>query len=60
MLPVYSKVITKDNVTSIFGKSKFARIANPTDESSIFKWFLEFSYDNKVIVAASCHSANAL
>ncbi|MEO8149293.1 MAG: SpvB/TcaC N-terminal domain-containing protein [Bacteroidia bacterium] len=47
---VYWKVTSKDNVVSIFGKSKSAQIYNrdsPNNTIKIFKWFLEFSYDDK-------------
>lgn len=44
---VYWKVTSKDNVISIFGKSKSAQIFNPTNETKIFKWLLEFSCDDK-------------
>lgn len=41
------KVTSGDNIISIFGKSQSARIADPKDETKIFKWLLEFSYDDK-------------
>jgi len=44
---VYWKVTTRDNVTTFFGKSTKARIADPEDPAKIFKWLPEFSYDNK-------------
>ncbi len=44
---VYWKVTTKENVISIFGKSKSAQIFSPNDETKIFKWLLEFSCDDK-------------
>lgn len=44
---VYWRVTTGANVASIFGKSTSARIADPADPSRIFKWLLEFSYDDK-------------
>jgi RHS repeat-associated protein len=43
----YWKVTTRDNVTTIFGRSGQARIADPDDPSKIFQWFPEFSYDDK-------------
>jgi RHS repeat-associated protein len=43
---VYWRAITKENVTSIFGKSPTARIADPGDPSRIYKWLLEFSFDD--------------
>lgn len=44
---VYWKVTSKDNVVSIFGKTAPARIADPTNPAKIYKWLLEFSYDDK-------------
>ena len=44
---VYWKVTTKDNIATIFGRSKANRIANPDNESQIFKWMPEFTYDDK-------------
>lgn len=44
---VYWKATAKDNTVSIFGKSKSAQLSDPADQSKIFRWFLEFSYDDK-------------
>ncbi|WP_269076497.1 SpvB/TcaC N-terminal domain-containing protein, partial [Tolypothrix sp. NIES-4075] len=41
------KSITKDNVTSLYGKSSNSQIADPQDKSRIFKWLLCESYDDK-------------
>lgn len=41
------KVVEKNNVTSIYGLSDNARIADPDDKSRIFKWLIEKSYDAK-------------
>jgi RHS repeat-associated protein len=49
---VYWRTITKDNITSHFGKSSGARIADPQDPGRIFKWLLEFSHDDK----GNCYS----
>lgn len=43
----YWKVTSRNNLVTIFGRSKQARIADPTDDSRIFKWLPEFSYDDK-------------
>ncbi len=43
----YWKVTTRENITTIFGQSKEARIADPEDVSRIFQWMPEFSYDDK-------------
>lgn len=39
--------VSKDNVTSVFGLSKSARIADPDEPARIFRWLLEKSYDDK-------------
>src|SRR6266567_1314401 len=39
--------VSKDNITSIYGKSACSRIADPEDDSRVFKWLLEESYDDK-------------
>lgn len=44
---VYWKVTTKDNSVIILGRSVSARVVNPEDESQIFQWLPEFSYDDK-------------
>jgi RHS repeat-associated protein len=43
----YWKVTSGSNIVSIYGKSRSARLADPTDPSRIFQWLLEFSYDDK-------------
>lgn len=47
ILGTYWKVTTGDNIATIFGRSKQARIADPNDSSRIFQWMPEFSYDDK-------------
>jgi len=44
---VYWQVTAGNNVVSVFGKSKTAQIADPNDDTRIFKWLPEFSYDDK-------------
>lgn len=44
---VYWKVTTGDNSVLVFGKSRSAQLYNPADPAMIFKWLLEFSYDDK-------------
>lgn len=44
---VYWKVTSRDNVVSIYGKSKTAQLADPEEPARIFKWLFEFSYDSK-------------
>lgn len=41
------RVTTKDNITSVFGPSKMSRIADPNDETRVFKWLLETRFDAK-------------
>ncbi|MEO1260393.1 MAG: SpvB/TcaC N-terminal domain-containing protein [Bacteroidota bacterium] len=44
---VYWKVVTRENVATIFGRNPEARIADPEDGTRIFQWMPEFSYDDK-------------
>ncbi|MCA1991448.1 MAG: toxin, partial [Coleofasciculus sp. S288] len=44
---VHWRSLTKDNVTSIYGRSPNSRIADPANSSHIFEWRLEESYDDK-------------
>ena len=48
---VYWKVTTGNNEVSVFGKSQTAQVTDPADPARIFKWLLEFSYDDK----GNCH-----
>lgn len=41
------RVITKDNVTTLFGWSNKTVIANPNDSKKIFEWLPEFVFDDK-------------
>ena len=41
------RVITKDNVTTLFGWSADSRIADPKDENRIYDWLPEFVFDDK-------------
>ena len=43
----YWKVSSKDNTVTYFGLTKSSRIADPSDSGRIFKWFPEFSFDDK-------------
>ncbi|HEX5553264.1 MAG TPA: SpvB/TcaC N-terminal domain-containing protein [Chitinophagaceae bacterium] len=48
----YWKVVTADDITSLYGVSGNGRIYNPQDPLQIFEWLLEVSYDphgNKII-----------
>ncbi len=44
---VHWRVITGTNLTSVYGRSAAARIADPSDPSRIYSWLLERSYDDK-------------
>ena len=43
----YWRVTTPGNVVTIFGRNIAARIANPSDETKIFKWLPELSFDDR-------------
>ena len=44
---VHWRAITKDNVSSIYGRNANSKIADPDDPSRVFKWLLEETADNK-------------
>lgn len=44
---VYWRSISKDNITTLYGKTDESRIANPEDPSQIFSWLICQSYDDK-------------
>src|SRR4030095_5939709 len=39
--------ISKDNVTTWYGKAEASRLANPADTSQIFSWLICQSFDDK-------------
>ncbi len=41
------RVTSKENVVSIYGRSRSAQVADPENEEKVFKWLLEFSCDGK-------------
>jgi RHS repeat-associated protein len=41
------RIITKENTTTLFGWTDKARIADPKDNSRIFEWLPEFTFDDK-------------
>ncbi|NEP52033.1 MAG: hypothetical protein F6K65_25850 [Moorea sp. SIO3C2] len=43
----YWRTVSKDNVTSIFGKTEQARIFDPDHPSRVFQWLLEETFDAK-------------
>jgi len=44
---IHWKTVSKDNVTSIYGRSSNSRIADPSDPLRVFKWLLCESFDDK-------------
>ncbi len=46
---IYWRARTKENAVSVFGKSDEAKLFSPVagEENKIFKWCLEYSYDDK-------------
>lgn len=44
---VFWRATTKENVVSVYGKSALAQLSDPSDQTKIFKWLLEFCYDDK-------------
>jgi hypothetical protein len=47
---IHWRSVSKDNITSIYGRSPdllHSQITNPADESRVFKWLLEASYDDR-------------
>ena len=41
------RTVTRDNVTSLFGRSAASRIADPEHPSKIFSWLIDLSYDDR-------------
>ncbi|MFL5748828.1 MAG: SpvB/TcaC N-terminal domain-containing protein [Niastella sp.] len=44
---IHWRVISKNNVTTLYGKSASARITDPLNDKRIFEWLPEFSYNDK-------------
>lgn len=44
---MYWRVMSADNVTTLFGRSPDCRIADPDDPTRIFQWLPELSFDDK-------------
>jgi RHS repeat-associated protein len=44
---IHWRVISKTNVTTIYGKQSAGRIANPVLPRQIYEWLPEFTYDDK-------------
>lgn len=43
----YWRAITRDNITSVYGRSASARISDPSNPNRIFSWLLEETRDGK-------------
>ncbi|WP_369230800.1 SpvB/TcaC N-terminal domain-containing protein [Streptomyces sp. R21] len=41
------RVTSKENVTSVFGRSRATRVADPTDSARVFRWLLEETADDR-------------
>ncbi|XYH99958.1 SpvB/TcaC N-terminal domain-containing protein [Sorangium sp. So ce1128] len=57
---VYWTATTPDNVTSVYGRSPEARIADPVRPERIFSWLLEDTRDDKGNVVAYAYKAEDL
>src|SRR5215216_462421 len=44
---VFWRSISRDNVTTLYGRSVESRIADPSNEDRIFSWLISESYDDK-------------
>lgn len=44
---VHWRSTTAQNVTSIFGRTPAARLADPDDPARVFRWLLELTYDDR-------------
>ena len=49
---IFWRSISRDNVTTWYGKSEDSRIADPSDSSRIFSWLICESYDDKANLIA--------
>ena len=57
---VFWVTIDRNNVTSIYGQTADARIADPADTSRVFSWLLEATYDDRGNVAVYDYKAEDL
>ncbi|MCC6463227.1 MAG: hypothetical protein IT260_22350 [Saprospiraceae bacterium] len=44
---IWWRVTSRDNIVSVFGQNAAARLADPQDDTRIFQWLLEYTYDDK-------------
>jgi RHS repeat-associated protein len=54
---VHWRVVTRDNVTNVYGRSTGARIADPAAPSRVFSWLLEETRDDRGNVARYTYKA---
>lgn len=54
---VFWRTISKDNITTWYGKTPESRIADPTEPANIFSWLICQSYDDKGNVIDYCYKA---
>jgi RHS repeat-associated protein len=43
----YWRAISRDNVTTLYGRTPASRIADPADPNRVFSWLISASYDDK-------------
>lgn len=43
----YWKIVSKENITSIYGRDAMARVSDPRDNARVFKWLLESTFDGQ-------------
>jgi RHS repeat-associated protein len=44
---IHWRVISSNNITTLYGKTASARVADPANDTRIFEWLPEFTYDDK-------------
>ncbi|MFN0217011.1 MAG: SpvB/TcaC N-terminal domain-containing protein, partial [Saprospiraceae bacterium] len=47
MVGVYWRVVTRDNITTIFGRNQSHRLCDPENPERVYQWLPEFSFDDK-------------
>ncbi|HEX7902458.1 MAG TPA: SpvB/TcaC N-terminal domain-containing protein [Chitinophagaceae bacterium] len=55
----YWKVITRDNITSYYGRTDNSRISNPENELQVFEWLIDETCDakgNKILYDYKCEN----
>jgi RHS repeat-associated protein len=59
---IYWRVRAKDNIVSVFGKNVAAKLLSPIpgEENKIFKWCLEYTYDDKGNFTNYCYKKENL